>query len=90
MRPENPNKTSQPNRQQPPLIRDGGTDLLDGVAAAAAAPVTEGASLIPGAGLFAAGRFNIFVGLGLSLDAVTRFTGQKPLFPLVDPLFNWG
>ena len=50
---------------------------------------TEGASLVPAIGLSALGAFDTVAESALSLDAVTRFTGQKPLLPFCNPFFHW-
>lgn len=72
------------------FIRDGGADLLDGIAPTGAIPGTEGASLVPAIGLSALEAFDTVAESALSSDAVTIFLGQKPLNPVFYPLFNWG
>ena len=64
--------------------------MLEGVAATVAARETRGAAAFPAIGLFAVGAFDIAAGIALSLDAVARFTGRKPLLPIFNRLFNWG
>ena len=70
------------------FIWDGRADLLEGISATGAVPGTEGAPLVPAIGLSALGALDTVAESALSLDAVTRFTGQKPLLPVFNPLFN--
>jgi RHS repeat-associated protein len=71
------------------FLGDGSENFVKGVGALLAAPETGGLSTPVAVAYLAVGIVEMAIGATLAIDGITRITGQKPLLPVLNPVFQW-
>ncbi|HEX4059081.1 MAG TPA: hypothetical protein VHX87_12310 [Galbitalea sp.] len=71
------------------FLSDGGQNFAKGVGALIAAPETAGLSTPVAVVYIVVGVTELALGGAGIIDAITRWTSDKPLIPALDPVFEW-